>query len=181
MWKISAREKIENQNDREGEESGRQRGSRNPQSVQEEPEEGDREKMEAEVGSVIAERIETPEPVLRDADPLAEPELEASLAEMIEHADLFHQPQRVVEGQQVDQRAQTDPRRPLRRSGEEDVDARRRVERDHVVLGLVVPPEPGLLGPLDETEPVVVQPVQRHVTGVLKLVEHAEAQPHGPT
>src|SRR3954470_24209430 len=41
----------------------------------------------------------------RDAAP--DTELEASLAELVEHADLLHQAQRVVEGKRIDQGTET--------------------------------------------------------------------------
>src|SRR5262249_13939075 len=51
----------------------------------------------------------------RDAAPHAD--VEASAAEMIEHAQLFQQPQRMVERQEIEQRAEADAPRFARGGG----------------------------------------------------------------
>ncbi len=51
----------------------------------------------------------------------ADADLEASAAEVIEHADLFGEPERVMRGQHIDQRAQTNPPRALRDRRKEHV------------------------------------------------------------
>src|SRR5262249_33751054 len=63
----------------------------------------------------------------RDAAPHAD--VEAAAAEMIEHAELFQQPQRVVERQEKEQRAEADAPRFAPGGGQKQAQGRRRPER----------------------------------------------------
>ena len=53
--------------------------------------------------------------------PRPTPELEASAAQLVEHADLLDQPQRMVQRQRVDQRAEAQVPRALGHRGEENL------------------------------------------------------------
>ena len=77
-----------------------------------------REQLLEPVGGVAAG-----EPVHRCLDrrgALADADLEAAVAELVEHADLLHQPQRVVERHDEGGRRQPDGAGPARGGGEED-------------------------------------------------------------
>ena len=47
-------------------------------------------------------------------------ELEAAVAQLIEHADLFDQTQRMIERQQIDERTETQPRGAARNRRKKD-------------------------------------------------------------
>jgi hypothetical protein len=87
---------------------------------------------------------------------LAEPDLEAAAAELIEHRDLLRQPRRLVEGKHVHQRAQPDPRGSHGRRGQENARRRREPQRSAVVLGQMVDVEPLGLGVGKQVKPLPV-------------------------
>ena len=71
-------------------------------------------------------------------DAAADAELQPAAAELVEHADFFGKPQRMIKGQDVDQR--TKPQRPgaLRYRAKKDARRRRHAERREMMLGDVV-------------------------------------------
>ena len=106
-------------------------------------------------------------------DPPAHAEVEAAARELVEHADLFDESERVVERQAVHTRAQTDAPGPLGGRGEEDAGHRRQPERRRVVLGQVVGIEAGGVVFLQEAQPALVELVERHLASV-EMVEDSE-------
>ena len=99
-------------------------------------------------------------------DPPAHPEVEAPAREVVEHADLFDESERVVEGQTVHARPQTDAPGPLGGRGEEDTGHRRQPERRGMVLGQMVRVEAGPVVFLQKAQPALVELVERHVPTV---------------
>ena len=95
------------------------------------------------------------------------------LAHLVEHADFVDQPQRVVERQQIDHRAEFEVLRALRDGGEKDARRRRVAERRVVVLREVIGVEPGAIIGLDQAEPVLEMPGQRQAA-VVEMVEDPE-------
>jgi hypothetical protein len=94
---------------------------------------------------------------------------------VVEHRDLFDQPQRVVQGQNVDARSEAQSLGALGGGRQEDVLRRRHgVDRRRVVFGQVVGEEAGLVQGLHLYEPLLVEPVQRHAGQVLDVVEDPE-------
>jgi len=65
---------------------------------------------------------------------------------MIEHADLFDQPQRRIERQEINERAETQALGHARQRAQKDARNRHHVERCRVVLGDVHAIEAGLVG-----------------------------------
>jgi hypothetical protein len=57
---------------------------------------------------------------LEGDDPPPDPEVEASARELVQHADLFDEPEGVIEGQAVHARPQADAPGPLAGRGQED-------------------------------------------------------------
>ncbi len=112
--------------------------------------------------------------MLGRADAAADPDVEAPLEQVVEGADLLGELERVVERKEVDERAETDPCRRLRRRREQEPDLRHRVERDHVVLGLEVVGEARVVEVADQLESIPVELPER-LTGDLDLVEDAVA------
>ena len=95
-------------------------------------------------------------------DALADAEQEPAAAHLVEHADFFGQPQRMIERQRVDQRAEMQPLGALR---DRRKDARRRghPERREMVLGAMIAVEAGTVVGLDQLEAVLVEIRQRQV------------------
>ena len=75
----------------------------------------------------------------------ADAELEAPAAHLIEHADFLDQPQRMVERQQIDQRAEAQGLRALRHRGEKQAGRGGAAERRRVVLGEVIAVDAGAI------------------------------------
>src|SRR5262252_347907 len=107
----------------------------------------------------------------RDAAPHAD--VEAAAAEMIEHAELFQQPQRMVERQEIEQRAEPDAPRFARGGGQKYARRRRHRQRRRVMLGEVVTVKAGGLGRLQQGEPVLVGLLQR-LPARVDVIEDAE-------
>ena len=105
--------------------------------------------------------------------PGAHAELQAAVAEVVEHADLLDEPQRVIQRQAVDERAEAQRRRALGRGGEEDARRRPVPERRAVVLGQVVGVEAGLLVALDEREALLELPADREAA-LVDVIEDPE-------
>src|SRR6202042_3338889 len=75
----------------------------------------------------------------------ADAELEPSAAQLIEHADFFDQPQRMIERQQINQRAEAQFCGALRQRGEENSRRRRATDRRAVMLGEVIAVKTGTI------------------------------------
>ena len=124
---------------------------------------GDAEMAELEIG---------------DAAPDAE--LEPAPPEMVEHADLFHQPDRVVERQDVDQRPEQHRPRPLGDGGEEYAGRGRHAQRRRVVLRHVVAVDSRRLVTLHHPEAVLVEVGERDFAAAVEMVEDAEFHRRAP-
>src|SRR6516162_3289847 len=107
----------------------------------------------------------------RDAAPHAD--VEAAAAEVIEHAQLLQQPQRMVERQQIEQRAEADAPRFTRGGGQKYARRRRHRQRRRVMLGEMIAVEAGGLGRLQQGEPILVGLLQRLAARV-DVIEDAE-------
>ena len=107
----------------------------------------------------------------RDAAPHAD--VEAAAAEVIEHAQLLQQPQRMVERQQIEQRAEADAPRFARGGGQKHARRRRHRQRRRVMLGEVIAVKAGGLGRLQQGEPILVGLLQRLAARV-DVIEDAE-------
>jgi hypothetical protein len=92
---------------------------------------------------------------------------------MIEHAELFQEPQRVIKRQEIEQRAEPDAPRLARRCGEKDARRRRHRQRRRVVLREVIAVEAGGLGRLQQSEAILVGLLQ-DFAAVIDVVENAE-------
>ena len=113
-------------------------------------------------------------------DPAADSELEAPAAHLVEHRNFFDEPQRRVEGQEVDERPEPDPARALRHRGQEDSGRRRHAESCGVMLGHVVGPEPRGLDGLDELQPMLVQRADRLVRPIDVIEDSESRRGHRP-
>ena len=121
-------------------------------------------------------QIEERHLVRHDAAP--HPEVEPAPREVIEHADLLDQPERVVERQAVHAGPETDAPGALGGRGQEDAGHGRQPERRRVVLGQVVGVEARRVVLLEQAQPVLVEIRHRHVAPV-EVVE--DAQVHVPS
>ena len=94
--------------------------------------------------------VDAVEPDLDRRDAAPDPVQKPPAAHLVEHADLVDQPQRVIERQQVDHRAEAQLFRPLRDGREKDAGRRCVAERRVVVLGEVIAVKTGAVVRLDE-------------------------------
>jgi len=101
-------------------------------------------------------------------------------AHLVEHADLFDQPQRVIERQQIYHRPEAQLPCPLRNSGEEDTGRRRVAEWCRVVLGEMVAVKARAIVGFDQLQPLLEEPAERH-PAVVEVVEYPKAQPCLPS
>ena len=110
----------------------------------------------------------------------AHADLQPSVAQVVEHADLFDQAERMVQRQHVDARAEAQASRALGHRGQEHVLRRRQaVDGRRVVLGQVVGVEAGRVEALDLDQPLAIDLVQALPRHRLDVVEHAESHGHG--
>ena len=103
--------------------------------------------------------------------PRPTPKSKRPAREVIEHADLLDQPQRVVERQAVDARAEPDTSGPLAGRRQEDAGHRRQAERRHVVLGQMVRGEARGVVLLEQLQPALVELVERHALPAIEVIE----------
>ena len=97
--------------------------------------------------------------VRRDAT--ADAQLEPTTREVVEHADLLDEPQRVVERQDVDERSQADPAGALGCRREKQARRGGHAERRGVMLCQVVGVEASGLRRLHELQPLLVELLHR--------------------
>ncbi len=96
----------------------------------------------------------------RDATP--DPIHKAPAAHLVEHADLVDQPQRMIERQQIDHRPKAQLPGPLRHGGQE---TRLATAHNRAACCGARPDgsvEPGAIICLDQLQPILEMPVQRH-------------------
>ncbi len=103
----------------------------------------------------------------------ADADLEPAAAQMIEHADFFGEPQRMMGGQDVDQGAEADAPGALRHRGEKHAGRRRQVERRRMMLAHVIGAKSGLVVELDQLQAVFVL-LAELVRPAVVLIENAE-------
>ena len=110
--------------------------------------------------------------------PAPDPELEAPSAQVVEHADLLDQPERVVERQDRHQRAEPKLTGMASGGGEEDARRGRHAERSLMMLGQVVAVEPERVGPRQQLQSLLVLLVERKLRLPFQMVEDAELRDH---
>jgi hypothetical protein len=115
--------------------------------------------------------VDAVEPDLDRRDAAADAIEKSAAAHLVEHADLVDQPQRVVERQQIDHRSEFEPLRALRDRRQEDAGRRRIAERGVVVLGQVVAVKTGPVIGLNELQPFLEMPAERH-PAVIQMVKN---------
>src|SRR5579883_56777 len=109
--------------------------------------------------------------VWRDA--AADSELQSTAAHLVEHANLVDQPQRMIEVERVDQRAEAQCLRALGDGGEEHAGRGGHAERRRMVFGDVIGVETALLVELDQLQPLLELPAEI-AAGAVHVVEDAE-------
>jgi hypothetical protein len=119
-------------------------------------------------------RFLTPEVCLHDAAP-PHPDVETPAAQVVEHADLLDQPERMMQRQNVHARAEPQAVRALGHRGQEDVLRwGQTVNRRGVVLGQVIGVEAGRVETLDLEEALAIDPIEPEPRHRLDVVEHPE-------
>ena len=106
-----------------------------------------------------------------------ESEFQPAAAHLVEHADFFDQPQRLVQRQHVHHRAKPQPRCALCDSRQHDARRRRKPERRRVVLGEMISVEAARIVGLDDAKSVGIELAERE-SAAIKMVEDAEFDPH---
>ena len=112
--------------------------------------------------------------VLDRGDAAPDAEVEPAARELVGNAHVLEDPYRVVKRKQLHHRPEPDVRRHLRRRGDEQLLVRRHAQTRTVMLGQVEALEPGLVGELDQLEPVPEQPLRVRARDFLDVVEDAE-------
>src|SRR5579885_3478900 len=113
---------------------------------------------------------------LERRDSSADADLEPAAAQMVEHANLFDQAQRLIERQQVNQRAEMQPPGMLGGGGKKDVGRRRHPERGRMMLRDMETEDSAAIVILHQLEPLLVERLQMgRAAGPLDMIENAEA------
>ena len=99
---------------------------------------------------------------------------EAPAAHLIEHADLLHQAQRMVQRQTINQRPEAKAFGALCNGGQEQVRRRRHAQRRRVMLGHMVGADTDLIVALDQLQPVFIIAGQILTRDQIEMVEYAE-------
>ena len=107
----------------------------------------------------------------RDAAPDAE--IEASAAELVEHADFLDDPQRMMERKRVDQRAEAQRLRALGDRGQEYAGRGGEPERRRVVLGGVIRVEAAAIVGLDQLQALLIE-IRQWNLAAIQVVENTE-------
>ena len=108
----------------------------------------------------------------------ADADLDPALAQMIQHADFFGKPQRMMRRQHVDQRAEPQAFGTLRHRRQKHAGRWRQIERRRMVLAHVVGAEPGAIVELDQLQPIFILFGER-IRPMVVLIEDPEL--HGTT
>ena len=103
----------------------------------------------------------------------ADAELEPPAAQLIEHADFFDQPQRMIERQQIHQRAEAQLLGALRQRGKENSRRSRAADRRAVMLGEVIAVKARAVISLGKPQPAGKQLGMRDA-GIVHVVENTE-------
>jgi hypothetical protein len=92
---------------------------------------------------------------------------------MIEHADFFDEPKRMVQRKRVDERSEAQPLGALGYGGEKNARRGRQADGGRVVLGQVIGVKAGAFVGFDELEARLVKFIQRQVIAV-EMIKEAE-------
>ena len=103
----------------------------------------------------------------------ADAELEPPAAQLVEHADFLDQPQRMIERQQINQRAEAQLLGALRQRGEENSRRSRATDRRAVMLGEVIAVKARAVVSLGKPQPAGKQLAMRDAR-IVHVVEDAE-------
>src|SRR5262249_3081400 len=103
----------------------------------------------------------------------AEADVETPAAELVEHADFFDQPQRMVERHRPYQRPEPKTRGPFRHGGKKYARRRRHAQRRRVMLGEMVGVEPRAIVGLGDLESILIV-VREPVAVAVEVIEDTE-------
>ena len=106
-------------------------------------------------------------------DAPANPQLQAAVAQVVQHADLLNQAQGIIEGQQIDQGTKADPGGALGGGGKKDTGGGSDTQGRGVVLRDVIAEKILLVGVLQQFQPVV-EDLGRGILVVFDPIEDAE-------
>ena len=128
-----------------------------------------------DIGRLRPVRIDSPISQLVRRGAAADADLDAASAQMIEHADFFGEPQRVMRRQHIDQGAEAKASGALRNRRQKNARRRRQIERRRVVLAHMIGAEAAGVVQLDQLEAVLILLMQR-IRPMVVLIEYAELQ-----
>ena len=103
----------------------------------------------------------------------SDPDFQAAIAHMIEHANFTDQSQRMIQRQQIHQRPQTNAFGMLDGRSEEDPRRRRHAQRRGVVFGQMVAVKAGFISHLEESQAPVIQLTQR-VRSAFQVIKNSK-------
>ena len=106
-----------------------------------------------------------------------ETDFQPPAAHVIEHADFFEHPQRMVRGQRINEGTEAQPPGALPDCRQEHAGRWRHAERREVMLGDMVGVEAEAVESFDHLQPLLVIIAQRQVVAV-EVIENAEFQAH---
>ena len=109
----------------------------------------------------------------------AEPDLQPSTAHLVEHADFFDQPQRMMQRHRPHQRAEAQSARTLRYGRQENARRRRHAERRRVMLGEMIGVEAGAVVSLGDAQAILVEVGERSAVAV-EMIKNAEFHAYSP-
>src|SRR5207249_4243902 len=130
------------------------------------------ESVDEDVARILVRDLVIAELERRDA--AADADVEPPVAEMIEDADLLREPQRRIEWQEIDQRAEPDALRGARERAEIDARHRHEIERGRVMLGDMQGVDAGLVGGGRESEALVERHRHRPISA-LDVIEDPDS------
>src|SRR5690606_4934784 len=107
-------------------------------------------------------------------------EKEASLAQVVEHADFLGEPERVIEVQRVNERTETESPGPLREGRVEDRGRRTHPKGGCMVLRSVQRIEAKPIVRFSQPQPILVERGERLIV-LVHMVVHAEVEPRPRT
>ena len=110
--------------------------------------------------------------------PRPTPSSKPSPAELVEHANLLHHPQRMVERKGIDQRTEAQALRALCDRGEENAGRGGKAQRRRVMLGGMIGIEAAAIVGFDDLQSFLIECVQRTIVAI-EVVENAEF--HSPS
>ena len=93
--------------------------------------------------------------------------------EVVEHADLFDHPERVIKWQCIDHRPEAKPLRALRDGGKKDARRWRHSNRRRMVLSEMVAVEPGPIIAFNEFETILVIVAQWQIVAI-EMIKYAK-------